>query len=672
MNIYFKLLLFGLSLVLGTSGALYIFITHQTQKSLEQQAADKLSVQSVYMLNSIDRFIFERLKDIDLLKADPILSDPNSSATTIQQRLMRIQAQNPTYVSLSFFRKGRLRIADTENKDINKVHSLSKYWLKINADTPKIMDISRSESLGKVVMHFVAEVYDEQDEYVGTVVSRVLIDWLYEAFNEITEKYAGVETNVAVDIVDSKGVLLYSNQFEKSKFFTPYEESPLLNVLKRKPPNTFHDYGNNLYFYSKEQKNQDFIGQEWTLIFSIPKEVAYASIRDVEQRILWVFIPIFLIAILIALLFAYFISRPIMRLSRVAARIGEGDLDVKIPINYSDEIGKLGKTLRIMAAKLKGKIKEQEILNQQLSQSNQKLALKYEKINTQKNEIDKKNKAIMSSIQYAKRIQRSLLPEDNFINSFFAEYFLLYKPRDIVGGDFYWFDKITKNNVNYWVLAIADCTGHGVPGGFMSMLGNNLLTTIVSIEEKTDPAEILTLMNADIKKILHQENQNNNSQDGMEIAICVFQEGSNTVSFCNAGIPLYHIKNGVLSIHKGARLSIGGVGRLNQKHNRSFELHSQTLTLEKEDTFYLFSDGYKDQFGGKDGRTFSSKRLKQLLIENSRLPLEAQKQKIYQAWQNWQGNLKQTDDILMFGFKPPIKIQKKQEEIHKKRTKMTV
>jgi len=258
---------------------------------------------------------------------------------------------------------------------------------------------------------------------------------------------------------------------------------------------------------------------------------------------------------------------------------------------------------------------------------------------TQKNvEIQKINKDLTDSIEYAKRIQTAMLPLGETINQHLPDNFILFKPRDIVSGDFYWF---TEKNDKIFITAV-DCTGHGVPGAFMSMIGAEILTTIVNNKEIYDPAKILELLNEYIRTALKQDTTEN--QDGMDMALCVIDKKTKTLEFSGAKNPLFHIHNNELTKIRGNKQSIGGYQFDNFKKD--------VIKYESPSWFYIFSDGYPDQFGGPENTKFMIKYFKEILIENHKKPMLEQKEILNSRITDWMKTAhRQTDDILVIGFK---------------------
>ena len=256
------------------------------------------------------------------------------------------------------------------------------------------------------------------------------------------------------------------------------------------------------------------------------------------------------------------------------------------------------------------------------------------------NQLEEKNSDITDSIQYAKRIQQALLPNKQELSQCFNEAFVLFMPRDIVSGDFYWLHE----QGNKVFFAVADCTGHGVPGAFVSVLCNNLLGHSVSEHGLTIPGEILTDVNNGITKRLRKENASHTMMDGMDISLCVLNKETNELQFSGAMNPvIIHSKNKLIE-YKGTKESIGGL-------NHGGEFKTINHQLIKGDMIYLFSDGYQDQFGGSKGKKFKYKNLKEKIQDFSDKDLSKQHDILKKLHLEWRGELEQLDDVCVMGIR---------------------
>ncbi|MBI5217843.1 MAG: tetratricopeptide repeat protein [Bacteroidia bacterium] len=256
-------------------------------------------------------------------------------------------------------------------------------------------------------------------------------------------------------------------------------------------------------------------------------------------------------------------------------------------------------------------------------------------------EIEKQKFEITSSIEYARRIQAAILPEDAYIQKLLPEYFIYYRPKDIVSGDFYWIDEV--NNAIY--IAVVDCTGHGVPGAFMSLVGNILLNEIIYEKKLRQPAGILNELNHLVKASLRQDEQKIDNLDGMDISLCAICKTDNKIYFSGANRDLYLIRNDTLLITEADNSAIGGV----TPDHYSFKNHE--LELQKNDVIYLFTDGFTDQFGGEKGKKFLVKNFKDTLLKIHKLPMPEQKEELIRIFKNWRNERPQLDDILIAGIR---------------------
>ena len=273
------------------------------------------------------------------------------------------------------------------------------------------------------------------------------------------------------------------------------------------------------------------------------------------------------------------------------------------------------------------------------------LVEQHENVVKQKDEIEYQNNQIIESINYAKKIQKAILPNQNEIKEYFAEHFIFYRPKDIVSGDFYW----TKKEEDRIFFCAADATGHGVPGAFMSMLGISLMNEI-SFNFKGNAAVFLNKMREKIKEALKQsEHSNDAPRDGFDMQLCIFYPKTGEMDFAGGNNNLLICRNGELLEIKADRMPVGVYFR----EKKTFT--NNTLKMQDNDVVYLSSDGYRDQFGGEQNHKFSIKRFKNLLKEISVKGLEEQKKTLENEFDNWKKDIIQIDDVLVMGVKISIK-----------------
>jgi serine phosphatase RsbU (regulator of sigma subunit) len=294
--------------------------------------------------------------------------------------------------------------------------------------------------------------------------------------------------------------------------------------------------------------------------------------------------------------------------------------------------------------------------NQILEAQAEEIIVQRDELARTKSEIEVNNVNITDSINYARNIQTALLPRHELLDEILPDHFILLKPRDIVSGDFYWFTYIE----NLSVIAAVDCTGHGVPGAFMSMLGSAFLNEIVNKEYMTHPGVILRRLRKEVIRSLHQNGEAGESKDGMDISICVIDKEKMKLQFAGANNPLYLVRNkdadapgdfnrydsekAFLYEIKGDRMPVSAGYTMNNYTMHEFD-------FLKGDMIYLFSDGYADQFGGPQGKKFGYRNFKMLLLENSGAHLDDQMRILENSFNEWKGSQNQVDDILVVGIR---------------------
>lgn len=284
---------------------------------------------------------------------------------------------------------------------------------------------------------------------------------------------------------------------------------------------------------------------------------------------------------------------------------------------------------------------EIEYKNRDLEQKNEEIITQSERIIQQKDLIEKKNEEITDSILYASRIQEAVLPSIGVMDSYLSESFIFFKPKDIVSGDFYW----AAESDEKLIVTAVDCTGHGVPGAFMSMLGMSFLNEIVLKENIVEADEILNQLRAEVIKSLKQTGRENEAKDGMDMALCVIDKKNMKMQFAGANNPMYFVRNGELEKIKSDRMPIGYHFRIGNDFTK------QEIDLLKGDVIYIFSDGFADQFGGKDGRKLKYQPFQDLLLEIHQKSLIDQKDHLDKFFSNWRGSYEQIDDVLVIGMK---------------------
>ncbi len=638
MSIYIKFIALCLFLIFFSTGTFFYIANVESQKVIREQILGDISQQATNSMRSIERFIYERISDITALAQNNLLRNPKSNPEDINQYLSKLHKINELYYSFSYFDMSRVRKADSKGLDVGKQHSKSTYWVDIEAGKDIVTDISKSQSAKSNVLHFAAVVRDAEGNKVGVIVSRILVENLYEVFKEIPHsKY--VKESLQIDLIDKRNLLLYSNHNPKGVLEETFTTFNLWNPLV--------ETDTKLYFSAKERGYLSYQGNEWRLIISVSKNQALTLLQQVRNRLALAILPIVLIGVIISLFTASRLAGPIRKLAKAAEQLGEENWDADTQVNTHDELRLLGKQLHKMGLKIKNKITEQQSQYEEIQSQKTRIVQAFK-------EIREKNNRITESISYAKRIQMAMLPDEELLRKNFADYFIYFQPKDIVSGDFYWFNQVKVAGKAYFVIAVADCTGHGVPGAILSMLGNNLLSNLITHQNIINTETILLNLNQYIKEELNQQHsQNGTSHDGMEMALAVIDLETYELQFSGASRPLYVVQDGELTELKGDKLTVGGVGYIQKYHNpkHPIEVTSHKVQLQPNDMIYMFSDGFKDQFGSENNVKMGSPKFRELLLEIGYVALTSQKILIDKFFQDWKKGYEQTDDVLVVGIK---------------------
>lgn len=377
-------------------------------------------------------------------------------------------------------------------------------------------------------------------------------------------------------------------------------------------------------------------GLNWVIMSEIDEEEAFAPVYELRFQIL---IGCGILVVLL-LIVSYFLSRnfskPLAILSQDAIELAKGNFDVDIDIHRKDEIGVLATSFRKMQHSIRKLIDEMKHINQNLEN---KVLERTQEINHQKELMEEKNKEIIDSINYARRLQHAILPDVEEMYEGLGESFLLYKPKDIVSGDFYWLYK----DGDSLLVATVDCTGHGVPGAMVSVVGANNLDRCVKEFHLRKPSDILEKLSDLVTLTFATEQYEVN--DGMDISLVHYNRATREIQYCGAHNPLWIIpadRDEILETKANKQ----PVGRY--EYRKPFTNH--TFQLNQGDMVYLFSDGYADQFGGPLGKKFKYSTLKKLLLDNCREPMMIQHAILDENFENWRGSLEQNDDVCMIAF----------------------
>ncbi len=336
-------------------------------------------------------------------------------------------------------------------------------------------------------------------------------------------------------------------------------------------------------------------------------------------------------SIIILFLFILFLTnkiiiKPLAVLTRTTENITAGNFNIQMDITSEDELGKLTKTFNRMTSTIKDYTDNLE-----------------KKVRDRTQELHEKNALITESINYAKTIQSAFLPQDNTLKQHLKEYFVYYQPRDIVGGDFYWFKPTPEGG---FLLAVADCTGHGVPGSLITMIAGSSLNMITDRMPEHDPAGILVELDKTIRNTLHQDKETAESNDGLEIGLCYYHPEKKSIIFSGSKISLFYFENGIHTI-KGDRFKLG----YKNKNTEIFDFTNHSVPVKQNTIFYLSTDGFFGQNGEENEFPFGRSAFCTLLEQIHEKPLQEQMNIMDSTLKKFMGNKEQRDDITVLGFK---------------------
>ena len=638
MSIYVKLTLLCLSLVLFSIITMSFFGDRYIKNLFREEIVSLITRQTEEMSADIGRLISSRLKEIRIMSKNLAPRSTSINSEEFIQNLRQLNDLNSLYYSLSFFDMNRIKRADSK-KDSIGMQDLDSLYGKALDTADYAVAISKSESVGQVVMHFASEVNHEiTEDPVGVLVGRVLINDIFDvAGNFLLE--AGATKKLEIHLVNDQGLILYSNMNPQDMLVKKHAEFDWLNKLKDAETN-FVELDRMLYCISN-------VGyRNWSLVLNISNETIFAPLNRFRPYMLHVTSWVAGGSIILALIVAHLFVRPIVRLSDAVREIGEGNLAVVIPRESKDEVGviatQFSKTLQILIGRMEQEKKmSKALLNQK------------EEIETKHSHLERITKQLTNSISYAKRIQNSTLPALSTLQKVFPESFVMYKPKEAIGGDFYWFESVRQGNNEYMVIVCADCTGHSVAGAIMSIMGCNQLTSIIYHQNYTDSRKIISRLDRAIKFELqsgHEEGMS--SQEGMEIGVCVINLNTLRMEFSGAGIPLRLLKNGSdeMTLYKSPRLMAGGIEGNDAEKMYAEQLKKEVIQLELGDKIYMSSDGYQDQFGGENDKKFMRKNFHALLEDSAKNSMSEQKNILEKTFSKWIMDSLQTDDVIVLGF----------------------
>ncbi len=482
---------------------------------------------------------------------------------------------------------------------INHIMTDGYEWEKVGLGETGETYLVGSDFLLRNQSRFLVEDFDN---YIKALRSTILP-------NDIISRIEALNSSIGLQPVITEGTKAALGGATGTRIFTDYRGVEVLSSYKP---------------LELDQVN-------WVIMSEIDTEEAFSAISVMIRRFTLWFLALGLVVVALSVLFARSLSKPVQLLTKRASDLALGNLDDKIILDQSDEIGELAENFEKMRRSLKKLITELNEMNKNLEQKviERTLKIEQQKIN------------ITDSIHYASRIQKALLTPYEELRRLLPSYFIFNKPKDIVSGDYYWVSE-AEDKV---IVAVADCTGHGVPGAFMSILGISILNEIVTKSDTLIASDVLNELRKRLIKSLRQTGDNDEAKDGMEMALCVVDFENQLLQYSGAFRPLYLIRNNELQEIKGDSMPIGVY------NEEEISFSNKELQFKDNDIIYLFSDGFVDQIGGPKRKTFRSNNFKQLLVNIHQKPLDEQEAILEKEYEEWKRDMEQIDDIMVMGIR---------------------
>lgn len=601
--------------------------THQKYHPLIRSYLEKFDYYDIFMVDDVTgNIVYSVFKEVDFATS---LNDGPYKNTNIARA----------------FREAR----DSDNKDFVKIVDFEPYHPSYNAPAAFIASpiFDGDEKLGVLIFQMPidkinnimtnrhewadvglgqsGETYIVADDYTLRNQSRFFIEDQENYFKMIEDigtpestitKIKNFESTVGLQEVRTLGTEEALKGKSDTKIFEDYRGVPVLSSYQ---PLNIKD-------------------MHWVIMSEIDRDEAFSHVYDLRKNIIIVFIGLLLSIIIASLFISRKITKPIKTLTAKAEEVAGGNLDVEFPeLETKDEIGILSESFGHMQKSVKDLVVELKDINANLEH---KVEERTRDLQKQKEVVEEKNREIVDSIHYALRLQQAIIPTEEKVRQVIPESFVLFLPKDIVSGDFYWMAEVGEKAI----LTAVDCTGHGVPGAMVSVIGANGLNRCVKEFGLRKPSSILDKLKELVVETF--ESSADQVRDGMDCALCLIDQKNRTVEYAGAHNPLWIVRKGAEEIEeiKADKQPIG-----DYEFFKPFTNHK--LQLEEGDVIYFFSDGYSDQFGGEKGKKFKYKTLKKLLVEIHQLSVDEQEDILLKKFLEWKGDFEQVDDVCLIGVR---------------------
>ncbi|MEO9533599.1 MAG: SpoIIE family protein phosphatase [Crocinitomicaceae bacterium] len=592
---------------------------HEIYHPLIRSYLEKFEYYDIFMVdNETGHIVYSVYKEVDF--GTSLLDGPYANSNIAEAFNASRKASSPDFVKLVDFEPYHPSynapasfIASPIFKDDKNIGTLI-FQMPIQ----KINDImTNRHEWADVGLGESGETYIVADDYTLRNQSRFFIEDKENYFKMIQEigtpettinQIKNFESTVGLQEVKTTGTIAALNGESDTKFFEDYRGVEVLSSYK---PLNIQD-------------------MHWVIMSEIDKDEAFSHVYDLRKNIIVIFFGLLISITFASLYISRKITSPIKELTKRAEELADGNLEVEIDPRGGDEIGILSKSFIHMQHSVQDLIHNLE----------DKVAARTEELQSQKEVVEEKNREIVDSINYALRLQKAIIPTPAKIKSALPDSFVYFKPKDIVSGDFYWMNE-TEEEV---IIGAIDCTGHGVPGAMVSVVGANGLNRCVKEFNLFEPAKILDKLSELVQETF--ESGEDKVKDGMDGALCSINLKKRRVQYAGANNPLWILRKDATEIEeiKANKQPIGSF-----EFAKNFTNHE--IQLSEGDTIYLFSDGYVDQFGGPKGKKFKYKTLKNLLFHSKDQTLDEQYKTLDNAFEDWKGDLEQLDDVCIIGIR---------------------
>ena len=521
------------------------------------------------------------------------------------------------------------------------------YFASMKKVDDYLFNMNYDRELQKTKLWIDAIMYNSENEKIGMAGTGISMDSFIQDFLKSNSSF------ITPLLFDKKGYirayqdtnLIQMSTIDKEEKASESSKKSVYKLLQQKDRDRLRSMVDRLTNNSEEvatikfKMNNDeriaavtYVSSMNWYMMSIVDTSEIFSMWDFVPTIAVLVISLIVVLVVITLFINNSILNPIKSLTSFTEEIAEGNYGKKIDMDYENEFGTLADSFNEMTETIKKHTNHlEEMVDQrtkELRQSNQ--------------ELSAKNKKIMDNINYAQHIQEAILPARGKIDEWLKEYFIIWQPRDLVGGDFYWIREIEDKIL----IAVIDCTGHGVPGALMTMTADAILNRIVDIDRIKDPAKVLKELNIGIKETLHKNNNDPKKDDGLDMGLCSVDKNKKQILFAGAKISLYYNdEDGIVRI-KGDRESIGY-----QRSKKEYEYTNHEIDTKENRNFYMTSDGYLDQNGEEENKRFGRKRFIKTLEEIYDMNLDQQKNQLIKELKKHAGSEEQRDDITVLGFR---------------------